>query len=70
MNFTAATDQLSAVARDNMPVLIDTARGFLSDMGDRDCALAALTLHFQTQAPSGVAAIAADAVLRLAEETR
>lgn len=67
-NYAAAADQLVAAARDKMPGQMDMARRLLRETGDRDRALAMLTIHFMSIPSSGVAAIAADALLRLAEE--
>jgi hypothetical protein len=66
-NMTAATDQLAAAARDNMPTAIDDARRLLHASPSRDVALATLTARMMRTPSSGVAAIAADALLRLAE---
>lgn len=70
ISMTAATDQLAASARDNMPTAIDTARRLLAKTGDRDTALAALTMCHMKLSHAGVAAIAADALLRLVEVER
>lgn len=70
MNHLAAVDQLAATARDEVPKLVASSRDLLTCLGDRDAALAALTTRFMCLPHNGVAALAADALLRLAEETR
>jgi hypothetical protein len=70
MTDIAAVDQLATAAREEMPNLITMAAETLASSTDRDRALATLTLHLQRMRPAGVAAIAADGLLRLAEETR
>lgn len=70
MTDIAAVDQLATAAREEMPNVITVAAATLASSTDRDRALATLTLHLQRMQPAGVAAIAADALLRLAEETR
>jgi hypothetical protein len=68
MTDIAAVDQLATAARDEMPNVIAIAAGALAAAPDRDRALATLTVHLLRMRPAGVAAIAADALLRLAEE--
>jgi hypothetical protein len=65
----ASADQLAAATRDDVPKLINAARNVLAAAnGDRATALGAITVHFLTKMhPGGVAGVAADALLRLAE---
>lgn len=68
--YGAAVDQLATAARENVPPLVRRAGLTMAEVG-RDEALALLTVRLQKLPMCGVAAIAADALLRLAEqETR
>ncbi len=66
LRYDAARDQLAAAARDNTPVMVRKAATALAEVG-RDEALARLTIRLQHFPMCGLAALAADALLRLAE---
>ncbi len=68
MTDIAAVDRLATAAREEMPGLITLAGQAFTQAANRDRALATLTLKLQHMRPAGVAAIAADALLRLAEQ--
>ncbi len=68
VRYDAARDQLAAAARDNTPVMVRRAAATMAEVG-RDEALCRLTVRLQKIPVCGLAALAADALLRLAEQT-
>jgi hypothetical protein len=64
----AQQDQIAAQARDNTPGIVAKAGGILAEVGNRDEALARIALHLVGQDRAAIAQLAADAVLRLAEQ--
>jgi hypothetical protein len=64
---TAAIDQFSATIRDHMPRIINGAGEVLNRTGDPGSAAASLVVHYATLDPTAIAAVAAAAVVELAE---
>lgn len=64
--YAAAVDHLATAARDNTPLMVRRAGLTMAEVG-RDEALARLTIRLQQIPMCGLAALAADALLRLAE---
>lgn len=65
---TAALDQMTAAARDIVPQLVTTVRDMLT-VRTRGEVLGLLTMHLVTEMQhSGLAGMAADCLLRLAEQ--
>ncbi len=67
MTLTEAAEHLATATRDQMPRLITTARQVRAETPNRDVALAELTAQLAQDPPDGVAAVAAEALLRLTE---
>ncbi len=69
LRYAAARGWLAAAARDNTPVMVRRAATTMAEIGRAE-ALCRLTIRLQKIPMCGLAALAADALLRLAEQTK
>ena len=67
LDYATAVTQLATAARDNTPIMVRRAGTLAAEVG-RNTALARLTVVLQQLPVCGIAALAADALLRLAEQ--